>query len=314
MSGGRPAKAVVRRWWLEVIRERVDEADADGRAVYLTLPGAEGIDIQMMIDDGLLELEEGGPIAAKHAHRVLALEKDMLAYSALKDRFPGLKVRRMSVKELIAGENVDAFPTRDDRQLCRAAVVNLDYQSPYMVAENAQRSALIAVDKFQRMHQAGPDRSAIPWTLCLTLNGDLAGPIDEQGLEIAYLEDKLRGSPSLAAWASVHLVDVVDGGSFIAPPIHEWPAVMRQNFLLLLVPLRLIHLFGPQDWEVRVRYAARYGGGADGAAPMVTFVADLQWDRTMSTDSGRYSACQDLLIQSTLAISDDGTTVAMTPD
>ena len=62
MADDRPAKQTIRRdLWLDVIKRRA-QSKPDNVYLYATLAGAEGLDIALLIEEGLIDVTETGAI------------------------------------------------------------------------------------------------------------------------------------------------------------------------------------------------------------------------------------------------------------
>src|SRR4051812_9831469 len=89
MAADRPQKSAVRGLWLEVAIHYSNAYSDDEYPLFLTLSGAEGRDIRLLIDHGLVEVTETGAIAAATKHRVIAVESSGRAAAELQKSFPG---------------------------------------------------------------------------------------------------------------------------------------------------------------------------------------------------------------------------------
>jgi hypothetical protein len=73
MAADRPAKAAVRRFWINsaVIAHQTSD---DSVPLYLTLGGAAGTDISLLAQEGVIALTEVNSIAPASQRRVVAIE------------------------------------------------------------------------------------------------------------------------------------------------------------------------------------------------------------------------------------------------
>lgn len=103
MDRNRAEKITIRRLWLHEIRASAENHPGDEVPMYLTLPGAEGRDIQLLVDQGLLRLNEAEVrgIIEEDKGKVVAVEANSQAIIALQKRYPNLKILRLPVKDLI---------------------------------------------------------------------------------------------------------------------------------------------------------------------------------------------------------------------
>jgi hypothetical protein len=76
MAGDRPEKVAVRRLWVAQIRKyHLPIAGADPDLLLLTLAGAEGREVQFLIDEQVLGVTEVGSLDNDSQGRVVAIEK-----------------------------------------------------------------------------------------------------------------------------------------------------------------------------------------------------------------------------------------------
>lgn len=130
MAENRPAKQTIRSLWLEEVRTMAEQYPNSDEPWYLTLPGAEGRDIQLIIDEGLVSLTEVNSIAEEDQWKIVAVERKNRAVLNLQEKFIGLKIKEVDFGTLIRGDGPFAWPDGDDIKYCRARVVNLDLNSP----------------------------------------------------------------------------------------------------------------------------------------------------------------------------------------
>lgn len=269
MDSERPAKQVVRSWWVQLAAERIDEARSSGRPLYLTLPGG-GHDIRALLDAGVIERNESGGIADGDRDLVIAIERNAMAATVIRQQFPNITTHPVPVSDFLAGDNAVTYPEGRRRKHARAALVNLDLNGSYSVDEDGSNVELRWITKFAHLHGRSGDAPACSWVLCLTLNasrvdGD-AGRVDDQ---VGFLLEQATHSPVLSALIS-------DLAPWVRAPKYrfsqESDSSRIQRLLMLLVPVKLATLFPSLGWRVTCLRVGLYGHDSEETAPMVTFV------------------------------------------
>jgi hypothetical protein len=304
MSSDRPAKDSIRTWWVEEAKSRLPVARRLKVPVYFTLPGAAGRDIQALINEGLIRVNESGGILDEDAGLIVALENNMLAYGELKKRFPGLAVRHTSVEALL-GNQPDQYPTGLDKKLCRATIINLDFNSALQVATDGSVKAIVLAEKFARIHEGSKDRPVVPWALCLTLNASFTGADVNVESQHSFLLDQVADSDELrvalqeiAPWLLEHDYDLAT----------EADTEKLQRALACLVPTLIARTVSQHGWRVAAKYLARYGHDAQDTASMVTFVLDMTWDEAARAQpNAAAKQTHGTLAQAMRAVGKDGT-------
>lgn len=288
MAAERPEKQTVRGLWLEEVKAQDVTEPPERVPLYLTLPGARGCDIELLVEQDLLPLTETGAVADSESMRVVAIEGSPEAAIALQGRYPGLKVLEEPLHGLLRSTGPFEFPRGKDRVLCRAQVVNLDFDKPlHASVEQGQLvfPALSLVAKLAKLHGADPH---VDWTLCLTLNGQLeAWPEDVDKKACRFLAVNFEDDPEFSELA----VEVLGAGlheSIIQDPgsvdIRNCTEEEQQRFLMVLVPKRIARDVCADGWDVQTVENLRYGG-SKGRARMVTWVLRFCWDSRASTEA-----------------------------
>ncbi len=281
MAEDRAPKRVIRGLWIERVVELAPEHDPEAGPLYLTLCGALGREIEMLIERGVIRRAENGEaIEEADVSKVIAVESSPEAVLALQRRFPGLRIVEKSVRDMVRSENPMAWPeTRaEDRHMTRARVINLDLDEPLLVSEVQavpRFPILTVISKMAQIHADRPD----DWVLCLTLHGQIywtasvALSIQRFLLDNFDLEEAFR--ESARAHLGQELFDLVNGETAI-----EWEPrniIEHQLMLMLVVPKTIAHLVASQGWRITSARCLRYGG-TQSRAPMVSWILDFTWD------------------------------------
>ncbi|GGM99680.1 hypothetical protein GCM10011609_42570 [Lentzea pudingi] len=286
MELSRPAKITIRQWWLASVRAHDKAALANGVPLYLTLPGQHGLDIKLLIDEGVIRTTEAGPIVAADASRIVAIESNMMACGLLRKKIPGLSVRQENISGMLSWNFPDVFPDSKNKKQFRAAVVNLDFNQSLKMHPDGTIPVLNAIDKIARIHEGDINRPPIDWTLCLTLNADLICTPQQRGEQAAFIADQVFDCPDLMLWVETHLRDQLDELEQKPEVLDSWDKAIVQRLLMVLVPLRIIQLACARGWRVNCQYVAGYGEHPQ-ETPMVTFVINFEWN-----DTGRVTPAQ----------------------
>jgi len=203
----RPDKQIVREMW----GQHVTTANRKWKgpeALYLTLSGAAGADIDQLTRLGVVKRMENGALAPEDASKIVAVEKSTIAYTALREAFPGMTVHNRYIEELASGDDMTTFPARRDkiRHALRAHVVNLDYNGPLILSADSSGlhyPQLTLIQKLAQLH-ATP-LPAMNWTLFLTLNGEVTwGPPAHQPIR-EYLVNNIERNVAFAEQCRVHV-------------------------------------------------------------------------------------------------------------
>jgi hypothetical protein len=308
MSQDRPEKQAVRELWLNSLINYANAFPNDAYPLYLTLSGAEGRDIQLLIDNGLLELTEAGSVASSMKHRVIAVESNTRAVVELNRRFPGLKIFEQPFKNLVRSESATRWPDGQDERFCRARVVNLDLNQSL----NDEGSGgelrfpiLLWIQKLSQLH--AQDR--IEWSLCLTLHGEIPWSPQTCRAIQEYLAENFAREPSFKdacrRLLEDELFDAVLGDDICL--FYERALDEQQRLLMAVVPKKIVEMVYQHGWKAHTSHNLRYGG-SNGRAPMVTWIIDFAWEpRAFQTPDAVYRESLSLVLSGAGRIAEDGT-------
>lgn len=173
MDEERTEKATVRALWLQEVQEYATQFPEDEGPIYLTLSGAEGRDIRLLAEHGLVGLTEVGGIVEKDKGKLVAVEASSPAVARLQRSFPNLKILEVNFQGLVRGEGPFNWPQGEHKHHCRARVLNLDLNNPLRAKEREGEVSFPVISwisKLALLHTDPPQRD---WSLCLTLHGEL---------------------------------------------------------------------------------------------------------------------------------------------
>jgi hypothetical protein len=262
MAEERREKHAIRLLWLEEVAQASRAVPDPSEPLYLTLPGAEGRDIQLIVESGLVNLTEVGSIADADKDKIIAVENSNDAILTLQKRFAGLNIKEAPFQSLIRGDGLFTWPMGRDERYCRASVVNLDMNTP-LVARiddgNVVFPVLSWIRKLCQIHGRPPRKE---WVLCLTLHADIPWQPEAQGWATNFLRENLAREPTFAT-----RLEVLREGQ--GPSYSDLPGDEKQKVLMALVPKTIAHLVHIDGWRVSTKWNLRYGGGPH--AHMVTW-------------------------------------------
>ena len=298
MNEERAEKLTIRSLWLEEVKSIAEQYPDSEVPWYLTLSGAEGRDIKLLIDEGLISLTEVGSIDEKDQHKVVAVESSDTAILQLQKKFVGLRIKQVSFESLIRGNDIFRWPEGEDEEYCRAHIVNLDMNSPLKgISDNGgvKFPVLAWIRKLCQLHTRPPRND---WTLCLTLRGEVAWR-KEVKEEVnrwmrQFLAENLSREPDFARSCKEFFEEVLYKQISDCNEL-DFTALDRQDqqkVIMVMVPKIITRLVHSEGWSVSTERNLRYGG--DGKhAPMVTWIVKFTW-------SGEATATPDALYKSAL--------------
>lgn len=276
--------------------------------LYLTLCGAEGLDIQAAIDAGIIQLNEVKGIAASDLGKCVAVERVPDAVLKLQARHPGLRILEQDIQGILGGANPLAWPEqRERRSVCRSKVVNLDFNGAFKaIQENQQIQFPIAVwiQKLARMHDVG---EPINWSVYLTLNASLAAWSNQVwGHVLKVLSENMASHPGfgddLRALFGPDRAARIEDRTCVRTSLE---AREEQGLLMAFAPKAICQDI-PDGWTMTVHKNVRYGGET-GVAPMVSQIIDFHKDPALiGLRDQSYQRSVASILSDTWAIGIDG--------
>jgi hypothetical protein len=278
MKEDRPAKRAIRGLWLEKVTDAAKEVPPGDEPLYLTLPGAEGRDIQLLIEAGLLSTTEVYTIAEEDQWKVVAVESCNQAVAALQRRYIGLRIKQQDFKSLVRGDRLFRWPAGRDEKYCRARVVNLDLNvclKAYADDGSVVFPVVAWIEKLCRIH-AKPPRT--DWTLCLTLNGGVSWSDAVWLYTSTFLRENLRREPlfdeQCKRFFGEELYELATKAKCL--DFRQLEPTDQQKLVMVVVPKLIARQVHNVGWRIRTERNLRYGGETE--APMVTWIVDFTWD------------------------------------
>ena len=308
MDQERPEKRRVRTLWLEKLRSYKAKYPNDTVPLYLTLSGAKGHDIQLLIQEGLIRLTEVGAIVTQDQGIAVAIESNSNAVLELQRRIPGLKILDQPFDSFMRSTRLTVFPQGEHIRLCRARVINLDLNEPVLFEDvdgELQFPPLQWIRKLCILHA----EIRLEWCLLLTLHGEVLWEAAETKAVAEFLSENFSREPSFAAASMTMLGSELHGRivSGTIPAAKRLESVEQQKLLMAYVPKRIAHIAHEYGWRTETIHNLRYGG-AEHRAPMVTWVIDFRWDaRVSSKPEAIYRDSLKLVLAGVGYIAEDGT-------
>lgn len=309
MANERLEKQTVRSLWVDKVKAAARAHPDSNQPWFLTLSGAEGRDIQLLIEEGLVELTEVNSIADKDKHKIVAVENSTIAAAALQRKFIGLRIKEVDFASLVHGDGPFAWPQGDDEVYCRAHVINLDLDTP-LKADNRDGNVIFPVlawvKKLCLLHGRSPRTD---WILCLTLHGEVVWPETVNQWIKSFLLENFKREPKFSKSCQ----------DFFGPELYEMinetdeidftclASADQQKFIMVMVPKLIANFLHTEGWRVHTERCLRYGGDG-GHAPMATWIVRFTWDgiATATPDSLYRAALQEVL-SGVGVVNNDGT-------
>lgn len=303
MAAERPAKKTVRALWVPEVRKR-KFLTAREIPFYLTLAGAKGLDLQTLIEAGVIETTETMAIKEGDNRRVIAVERDDRSVLELQRNFAGLAIRTGDIFEILQGISPIAFPTGETRRVCRASVVNLDFNIALQYRSGTFR-VLEAVVKLGSLHVMQPP---VPWTLFLTVNSNINWEEAVSASVQVMVIEQCRANPMLESGCmkllGQDIYKELEEGNYVN--LADLTPDGQQAFLMIFVPVWLALKINPQGWQLRVVKNMRYGG-EPGVAPIVSWIMEFEPDeRVGGTPQARMRESLESVVSECYEIDADG--------
>lgn len=307
MGENRIPKKIVRSLWIEEIMKIHDQYDDEStEPLYLTLPGAEGHDIQLLIDNELISLTEVKSISEIDQKKIVAVESNNKSVLSLQKKFIGLKIKEVNFINLIHGEELFSWPPRrsEDEICCRAKVINLDLDSPLQAKESGVFPVLRWIYKLCQIHTRP---SPSDWTLFLTLHGELRLPSTINTWLREFLIDNMSREKKFNRYLKYFLGKdlYLKIKEDVSIDFNTFDREDMQRLIMVIVPKIIAMKIHNNGWRVRTEKNLCYG--SEGNAPMVTWIIKFIWNgaTTVTPDSLYRSSIKDIFL-CTGRISNDG--------
>jgi len=307
MASARPAKETIRRLWIDSFQKAMDDGAGNEPPVYLTLPGAGGREIEMLVEAELIALTEVGAIAQEDVHKVVALESDNDAALELLQAYPGLNIEPKELDQFLGGQTYMNWPGRDRKRVCRAAVTNLDLNKALECSIEGGQLSFPLVSLIEKLAYIHAQDTARNWRLCLTLNATVSWKDRAFGEVQRFLSENFAQDDEFrAASTSMLGEDLVGRIRQTSVKCSELTKRQSQEILMVLVPKRIAHQVHGDGWKVSTVENLRYGGSGK-RAPMVTWILDFLWDsRSSSSPAEVYKESLGEVLDHAGSIEDDG--------
>jgi hypothetical protein len=279
MEDDRPEKELVRALWVEEVVQRRG-VEPEKAPIYVTLLGARGREIELLADRGVLRRTETGAIAPDDLELVVGIESRRSAIASLTEKFPGIKVLRDSVQNVLKATTPFQWPAGEARVACLAPIINLDLNTSLeceLMNDQLTFPVVEAIKKIATIQSTATPPS--DWQLFLTLDSRLNWDEAQTEAIREFLRANAMGLPSFADAAKEalgeELYELVLSNAAVVPS--DWAADTRQSVLMTLVPKAVSYAAAGIGWRVTTERNLRYGDGRARAA-MVTWFFRFHWD------------------------------------
>jgi hypothetical protein len=265
MRENRPEKERMRQLWVDAVGVADDIADphTTDPPLYLTLPGTHGLDIQRLIDAGLVQVAENGAIAPQDVWKVVAVERNNKASLALRERLRGLRVLNQDISGILASTGPLTWPRGDYQRWCRARVVNLDLNSSLRCElQHGGRVVFPTVNLVSKLAQLHLKPPALDWVLCLTLAARIEWSSDHCEMVQRFLRENFRSEEQFAADSRALLGEWLFDALMSEHPVDMTvlSGEKQQALLMVFVPKKIVREVHVQGWKILTTHNLRYGG------------------------------------------------------
>lgn len=307
MSEERPEKLTMREHWIERVISARQGRRVGKEPIYLTLAGAEGREIDLLVESEFLHLAESGAIDTADLGLVVAVESSPDAELELRNRYPGLTVLQENIGNILRSESLTAWPSGEHRHYCRAHCINLDLNSPLAATSESGQLRFPIVDwirKFATLH-AEPPR--LDWSLFLTLHGEILWEAQDSEAAQRFLAENFSLEGEFASACrelfGEDLFGSIEGGD---ANLGELTRDQQQRVLMAFVPKKIAQVAHVDGWLIKTDLNLRYGGLGH-RAPMVTWILRFLWDpRSGSEPNVVYRESLVEILASAGRIAEDG--------
>jgi hypothetical protein len=308
MGEQRPDKETMRQLWVELVAAA--NAEVEGPPLYLTLPGAEGLDVSRLVDAGLVRLAQNGAIHSEDVWKVVAVESNNDAFLALKRRLPGLRVLNENIRGVLASTGPLTWPRGEQERWCRAHVVNLDLNSSLRCERQEDRGLIFPtmqlIWKLAQLHLKDP---ALDWVLCLTVAAQIDWSPEDCDFVQRFLRENFSREEQFANDCRVFLGDGLFTalGAQASLDMNALSRADQQAVLMVFVPKKVVAETYTQGWRVTTTRNIRYGGRG-GSQRMASWVFRFTREpRVTAEPHAVYSECLAEALARVGTIAADGT-------
>jgi len=284
MADDRPEKQAMRKIWVE----RVAEASAPTaeEPLFLTLAGADGRDVQALVDAKVIGVTETGAILAEDATKVVAVEAREEAFLKLSSRFNGLRVLQSRIEDLLKQDHPFNWPTGSHLDLFRARVVNFDFDGPLEVTVRDNQLVFPQITWIKKIAAIHAHKTQIDWCLLLTFQGQIQWSTEVESGVMRLLADNFQRSGEFSEIVEGLVGSDTFGGIRDCNDdlsLSDLSYEIQQRILMALIPKKICRELNGSGWNIVTRMNVRYGGTGT-HAPMVSFVFDFEWDERSTTE------------------------------
>jgi hypothetical protein len=284
MDEDRPEKGTMRELWADHVEQYAALGGGHPWPLYLTLSGALGRDIEVLIARGIISRTETGAISTDDEEKIVAVESSPNAVFVLQKRFPGLRILQQAIENVLHSTNPVTWPTGTHAQYCRAFVINLDLNSPLVCEMNNDGLLIPVVALAQKLAQLHAVRPRIDWTLCLTLHGEITwNAAIGHGMQ-EFLAENCEVEPDFAEGCRALLGEDLyhSAVELRQTDLAALPIAGQQRILMAIVPKKIAQAVHAQGWRVTTVRNIRYGGTRN-TAPIVSWILQFSWDTRAAT-------------------------------
>ncbi|MBN1188220.1 MAG: hypothetical protein JXA46_00555 [Dehalococcoidales bacterium] len=283
---------MVRGLWVEEVKSIAKKNPDSEVPWYLTLSGAEGRDIQLIIDQGLIQLTEVNSISDVHQGKIVAVERNNQAILQLQKRFIGLRIKEVNFSELIRNDSNFTWPQGEDIKCCCAHIINLDLNTSLMARQENERIIFPVVEWIKKLCTIRTPKFK-KWVLCLTLHAQIDWSDEISEYMSSFLSENIGREPVFANYCKrlfgEELYSYLSQG--VQTDFKQFNRTDQQKLIMVIVPKMISRLVHNDGWQVHTQNNLCYG--SEGHAPMATWIFEFTWNE-------KFSATPDAIYRSAL--------------
>lgn len=289
LRSDRAAKRTVRMLWVDEVKKY----PSNNAPMYLTLPGADGKDIELLIEEGIIARTDTGAIAENDRRKVIAVESNSEAVLSLQRKFVGLKIHDAPIQSIMGGAGPYTWPNSDVADDFRAKVINIDLDKALKAEHNGAVTFPIIniIQKISQLHCHRSGRNTPEdWSLCLTVNSTITWPTEAVTYFFSFLGENCTHHANFNAAARATFGDELIE-RLINDPLQmsfdDLSPNQKRALLCVFLPKLIMAKINDHGWSTANCRALCYG--EPGEAPMTTITLSFSASNH-ATPGQRYEA------------------------
>lgn len=282
MESQRPEKVYIRKRWLAVIKAVEKKYKKSEIPLYLTLPGSDGYDIQMLIDHDLIELTDVKSVKEKDIQKVIAIEKNNKAVLNLQKKFIGLRIEEQSLESILKGVGLQSWPSKKEKEIFKAHIINLDFDGSLNSNDINGTVEIKEIEWINKICLIKKEQKLDAWTLFLTLNASKSS-LKKYMIDFirAFLNDNINRSSDFSDLSKKFLnkkifTKLKDNSDLKLSDLSDEDCRM---LFMVFIPKYISNKVHTEGWRLTTDFNLHYGDGKK-RAPMVSWCITFTYDNS----------------------------------